>query len=598
MTFSFSRVLTGDADSVSVVARVLRASLRRYWRAYALSFVFMALAAAATAGTAWIMRDMVNNIFVHKDMGMLWLVTGAVSVLFAVRGAASYCQMVTLGRVGNRLVAKNQQELFDHLLLMDVKFFTSGESSDVITRVSLGSQAARRMVDLVVTGIGRDLLTLLGLAGVVIVQSPAMATVAMLVAPAAAIGAVSLAKRIRSYAHGEMQGMQQIIAVLQETSNGARIVKAFGLDDYMRNRMAEAIAGVEQRANMMAVIHARTSPLIETLAGVGISLVLLFAGWQAIAYDRTPGEFMAFLAALLLAYDPARRLAKMHVELSALGVVVKMMLELLDRLPGATEAPHAPALCLDRAAVELKEVCFAYRPETPVLKDISFSVGAGETVALVGPSGGGKTTILNLIQRFYDVDGGAILVDGQDIREVSAASLRAAISYVSQDTYLFSGTVRENIRLGRLAADDAAVEAAARDAHADAFIRRLEHGYDTWVGENGAQLSGGQRQRIAIARALLRSAPIILLDEATSSLDSATERKIQDALARLTAGRAAIVIAHRLATVRDADRILVIDAGRIVESGRHDQLLEQRGLYEELCRLQFPDAFPQPAAAE
>jgi ATP-binding cassette subfamily B protein len=345
----------------------------------------------------------------------------------------------------------------------------------------------------------------------------------------------------------------------------------------------------------MAFVLARTNPLMEALTGIGLSLVLLFAGWQAIAFGRTPGEFMSFLTALLLAYEPLRRLAKLHVELAALQVVVRMMYQLLDRLPGATEVAHATTLSVVSPTIELRDVSFAYRPSAPVLRGLSFSVGPGETVALVGPSGGGKTTILNLIQRFYDVDEGSILVDGQDIREVSSASLRASMSFVSQDTYLFSGTVKENIRLGNLEASDAEVEQAAREAHAEEFILNLDGGYDALVGENGVQLSGGQRQRIAIARAMLRAAPIILLDEATASLDSGTERKIQDAFAKLTAGRAAIVIAHRLSTVIEADKILVIDRGRIVESGRHHQLLRKSGLYKELCRHQFPDSFLQPA---
>jgi ATP-binding cassette, subfamily B, bacterial MsbA len=597
MKVSLSRWLMGDSEARSVVARILRQSLRHHWRPYLLSFVYMAIAAAATAGTVWIIREMVNNIFVHRDPTQLVLVSGAIALLFIIKGIATYLQLTSLSWVGNRIVAQNQQQLFDHLLLMDVNFFTTGDSSDLITRVSFGAQAARRIVDLIVTSVGRDALTLVALAVVVIAQAPVMSSIALLVAPVAVIGVLALGRRIRSYAQAEMQGMTQIVAVLQETSQGARIVKAFGLDDYMRGRMAEAIAGVEQRANQIAVIQARTNPIMEMLIGVGLSLVLLFAGWQAIAFDRTPGEFMAFLTALLLAYEPARRLAKFHVEMAGLQVMVKMMFDLLDRLPSATEMPNAPPLTISKAEVELRDVSFAYRPETPVLRQVSFSVGAGERVALVGPSGGGKTTILHLIQRFYDVEEGAILVNGQDIRGVSASSLRAAISYVSQDTYLFSGSVRENIRLGNLAATDEQVEQAARDAHAEEYILMLPHGYDTSVGENGVQLSGGQRQRIAIARALLRSAPIILLDEATASLDSSTERKIQDALGKLTAGRAAIVIAHRLSTVMDADRILVIERGRIVETGRHHQLLHKGGLYKELCRLQFPDAFPKPALA-
>jgi ABC-type multidrug transport system fused ATPase/permease subunit len=266
-----------------------------------------------------------------------------------------------------------------------------------------------------------------------------------------------------------------------------------------------------------------------------------------------------------------------------------MLFQILDALPSATESAAGPALTVTEGKIEFRDVSFAYRPELAVLKKMSFTVAAGEKIALVGPSGAGKTTILNLIQRFYDPDAGAVLIDGRDIRSVSAPSLRAGVAFVSQDTYLFSGSVKENIRLGRLDASNEDIERAARDAHADEFVRELPEGFDTPVGENGFALSGGQRQRIAIARALLKDAPIILLDEATSALDSETERKIQDALARLTRDRTTIVIAHRLSTVVDADRILVVDNGRIVEEGRHPDLLRKGGVYERLSRLQFGD---------
>jgi subfamily B ATP-binding cassette protein MsbA len=576
-------------DSLPILRRIVGESLRRYWRAYAAGVLTMIVVAATTAATAWIMRDVVNKIFVERNSTLLWVISAAIILIFVVKGVATYLQLTILGRVGNRIVASMQQRVFDHILGLDMSFFASRPSSDIIVRVTRGAQAARQVVELIVVSIGRDLLTVIALCVVMIVQAPLLSILALFTAPFAIFFISRLGRRISTLARAEILSTGQIINLLQEATHGARIVKAFGLDGYMQKRMAVSVAEVEARSNKITVLQARTSPLMDTLGGVAVGLVVLVAGWQAITQGQTPGEFMAFLTALLLAYEPAKRLARFHVTLESALSGVRMLFQILDALPGPTESATGPALKVTEGRIEFRGVSFAYRPELAVLKNISFTVAGGEKVALVGPSGAGKTTILNLIQRFYDPETGEVLIDGQNIRSVSAPSLRSTLAFVSQDTYLFSGSVKENIRLGRIGASDADIERAARDAHADDFIRELPEGFDTPVGENGLALSGGQRQRIAIARALLKDAPIILLDEATSALDSETERKIQDALARLTQDRTTIVIAHRLSTVVDADRILVVDNGQIVEEGRHPDLLRKGGIYERLSRLQFAD---------
>jgi ATP-binding cassette, subfamily B, bacterial MsbA len=376
--------------------------------------------------------------------------------------------------------------------------------------------------------------------------------------------------------------------------HGAVIVKAFNLNPYMSGRMNQAIAALEQRANKMNRLQARTGPLMETLGGISIGLVTLYSGWATIVGGHTPGDFMAFITAFLLAYEPAKRLARLHVNLEASMIGVQAIFGILDKAPDRTEVSAGPPLAFTSGTIEFRDVTFAYRPDTPVLNGLNFRIESDSKVALVGPSGGGKTTMLALIPRLYDVDSGAVTIDGQDLRDVTAESVRRHVALVSQDTFLFGGTVRENIRIGRLDASDAEVEAAGRDAHAHDFIAALSHGYDTSVGENGVQLSGGQRQRIAIARALLKGAPIILLDEATSALDSESERQVQLALDRLMEGRTIIAIAHRLSTILNADHILVIDAGRIVEEGTHRELLAKGGLYESLYRHQFAEKPERP----
>ncbi len=587
---SWKSLLEGfGPDFIPLLRRVVGGSLRLYWRQYLAGFLSLIVVAATTAASAWLMRDVVNKIFVERNATLLWVIAVAVILIFVVKGIATYLQLTILGKVGNRIVASMQQRVFDHVLGLDLAFFTTRPSSDLIVRVTRGAQAARQVVELIVVSIGRDLLTLIGLGAVMIVQAPLMSILALIFSPLAVLFVTRLGRRISSLARAEILSTGEIINLLQETSHGARIVKAFGLDEYMKKRMAVSVADVEARSNKITVLQARTSPLMETLGGVAIGLVILVSGWQTIAHGQSPGEFMAFLTALLLAYEPAKRLARFHVSLESALSGVRMLFQILDSPSGATESTDGPALKVGDGQIDFRSVSFSYRPELAVLRNISFTVEGGEKLALVGPSGSGKTTILNLIQRFYAPDSGEILIDGQDIEAIAAPSLRASIAFVSQDTYLFSGTIKDNIRLGRLAASDADIERAARDAHADDFIGELPQGFDTQVGENGVSLSGGQRQRIAIARALLKDAPIILLDEATSALDSETERKIQDGLARLTRGRTTIVIAHRLSTVIDADRILVVDGGRIVEEGRHPDLLRRGGVYERLSRLQFAD---------
>jgi ATP-binding cassette subfamily B protein len=405
-----------------------------------------------------------------------------------------------------------------------------------------------------------------------------------------------LVKRIKGLAHTQFTGTADIMETMQESLQGIRTVKAFTLEQTMRARIDASITAVENNANKMARVSNRASPLMETLGGLAVAGGLMYGGYSVVALGATPGQFFSFLTAFLLAYEPAKRLARLNIELNSSLIGARKLLEIVDGPASEPSDDDKPALRLTDARVELRDVSFAYRPNEPVLNRMSFVAEPGKVTALVGPSGGGKSTVLALLLRFYEADGGDILIDGQSIITVSRQSLRQQTAYVGQDVYLFRDTIGANIALGKHGATEAEIVAAAKAACAHEFIMGFPLGYDTPVGEHGTQLSGGQRQRVAVARALLRNAPIILLDEATAALDSESEKQVQEAIEHLCRNRTTIVIAHRLHTIMHADAILVVEGGEIVERGRHDDLLRRNGRYASFFRLQHRDAGPATLA--
>jgi len=379
---------------------------------------------------------------------------------------------------------------------------------------------------------------------------------------------------------------------LQETLQGIRIVKAFTLEDIMRERFDRNVASVEYEANKMARVSNRASPLMETLGGCAIAIAITYGGYRVIETGATPGQFFSFITAFLLAYEPAKRLARLNIELNSALVGVRVLFEVIDSPPTETPDDDKAALRTTTGRLEFSGVHFAYRTDEAVLRGMSFVAEAGKLTALVGPSGGGKSTVFNLLLRFYENKHGLIAIDGQDISKVSRRSLRQRIAYVGQDVFLFRGTIRENIAFGKPGASEDEIVAAAKAAYAHDFILAFPRGYDTPVGEHGLQLSGGQRQRVAIARALIKNAPIILLDEATAALDSESELQVREAMEHLCQGRTTLAIAHRLHTVSHADRIYVVEDGRAVESGGHDELLRKGGRYASFYRLQLKEQEP------
>ncbi|MBA4206291.1 ABC transporter ATP-binding protein [Pannonibacter phragmitetus] len=576
-----------DPDGTyEVIRRLVSENARAHVPGYLLSFLFMGLVAGSTAASAWIMRDVINEVFVNRDQSMVRLIAFTVMAIFAVKGISTYGQQVTMSRIGNAIVADCQRRLFRTITRQDMAFFDRTPLGDLATRLSHNAQAARSVLDMVVLSLGRDLLSVVGLVAVMVIQDPGLSAIALLIMPPAVFGVSLLVRRVRKHAKSQFVSTTKIVSAVQETAIGVRVVKAFRVEERMRAEMDKAITDVERRANRIAALTARTSPLMESLGGFAIALVILYGGFSVIEQGKDPGGFFSFITALLLAYEPVKRLARLHVNLSSNLVGVRLMFEMLDRPPAFEDAPDAVELKTGKGEVRFEGVHFTYG-DKPVLTGLDLAAQAGKVTALVGSSGAGKSTTFSLLERFYDIHTGRILIDGQDIRQVTLASLRDQIALVTQDTFLFDLSIRDNIALGRPGAGDADIIRAAVDANAHEFIEAMEQGYDTLVGEGGGRLSGGQRQRIAIARAMLRNAPILLLDEATSALDAESEAKVQGALKRLMQGRTTLVIAHRLSTVRDADCIAVFDRGRVVETGTHEALLAHDGVYRRLYDLQF-----------
>ena len=548
----------------------------------------MLVVAASTALAAWAMEGIVNAMTESVDRSHVFWVAAMVAAIFSVKGLATYVQAVSLSRAGNRIVATQQARLYQKLLRHGVSFFNVTETSDLLMRVTQSAQSARALIDLIITSAVRDTLTLLGLVAVMVYQQPLLSLVSLLIVPPAIFGVRVLMRQVRAIMEKEIASLTEIIKVIQETSAGIRIIKIFGMEDRMIARMNAAVSQVEKRANSIARIEAVTSPLMETLSGFAIAAVVSVSALDLLGGEpTTAGQLMSFITALLMAYEPAKRLSRIRITVESQMVGVRMMFGLLDQPDSMIEVPDAKTLAAGPGRVEFQNVSFGYRDEQSIVRDLNLVFEPGKTTALVGPSGSGKSTLINLVMRLYDPESGHVLIDGQDIRGVTYESLRNKISFVGQDTFLFSTTVMDNIRCSRPEATDADVYEAAVAAHAHEFIVDLPDGYATQIGENGAFLSGGQRQRLAIARAFLRTSEILVLDEATSALDAASEALVKDALLKIKRGVTTIIIAHRLSTILEADTICVLQAGKVVEQGTSQELLARRGVFKKLFDQQF-----------
>jgi subfamily B ATP-binding cassette protein MsbA len=585
--------ITDDPYGAAVlIRRLFMEQAAAYWRRYLLAFALMAVSAAATAGSAYLLGQVINQAYVDKNIRGIAILSAVTVVIFLIKGVATYGHQVILSKISNAILANNQRALFAKLMRESVGFFSERHSSEFLARLTAGANSVSQVLSLLINAVGRDVLSLIGLVVVMVTQDPYMSLLGLAVAPPALLFIRKLVKRIKGLAHNQFAGTADIMETMQESLQGIRTVKAFTLEETMRERIDASVTAVENNANKMARVFNRSSPLMETLGGMAIAGGLLYGGYSVVTLGATPGQFFSFLTAFLLAYEPAKRLARLNIELNSSLIGARKLLEIVDSPSTEPDDDGKLALKLSEARVELRDVSFAYRPNETVLNHMSFVAEPGKVTALVGPSGGGKSTVLALLLRFYEVNGGDILVDGQSIANVSRKSLREQTAYVGQDVFLFRDTIRANIAFGKHGAGEDEIVAAAKAACAHEFIMGFPQGYDTPVGEHGTQLSGGQRQRIAVARALLRNAPIILLDEATAALDSESEKQVQEAIEHLCQNRTTIVIAHRLHTIMHADTILVVEGGEIVEHGRHDDLLRRSGRYASFFRLQQREATP------
>ena len=579
------RLLPGMGED-SVLERVFRENLRRYRGKYAGAGLAMIATAATTAFSAWLMGPIVDDVFIGRDLSVAYGFAALVAGIFVVKGLATYTQDVLLARIGNSIVASYQSRVFRQLLALGVAFHGRQHSAFLVGRISQNISGVRDLMNTVVLSVLRDILTLIGLVAVMVWSDPIMSLAVFSVGPLAFAVLNRYARRVKVIARSQVESNASVNLAMQESAAGIAVVKAFTMEERLTAKLDGHVREAEGRANRIARITARTSPLMETIAGFSVAAVIAYGGWRVIEGGMNAGSLTAFMTALLLAYEPAKRLAKLKVQLERSLVNARMIYEILDETPPQADRPGAVPIAVTGGEVVFHDVTFRYPGgDAPAVRNMTFAAPAGRTTALVGPSGGGKTTAVALIQRFHDVDEGTITVDGQDIAGVTAHSLRANIAYVSQAPVLFEGTVAENLRHARPSATETELVEAARQAQAHDFISRLPQGYDTPLGENGANLSGGQRQRLSIARAILRDAPILLLDEATSALDNESEARVQAALDTLMDGRTTLVVAHRLSTIRSADRIVVVEDGTVVDQGTHGELMTRDTAYRRFQDL-------------
>ncbi|MBB3311466.1 ATP-binding cassette subfamily B protein [Rhizobium sp. BK196] len=586
-----SRQPHANSDTVTgILKRIIAENGRDHFWGYVFAIACLIVVALSTAFTAWIMRAIIDEAFANRRADVVWIICLSIFIAFMLRGFASYGQGVALSRIGNDIVARYQRRIYSHLMTLSVGYYNEARSAHIAAQVSQNVTGIRDVLNLTITSTVRDFLTFVSLIGVMVVQDPLLSLAVFILAPPLLYALRYVSKRLRSATREAVNLNSHVLGAMQETIQGISIVKAFTMEEALENKVNKLIGAAEGRANRIARLSERTSPLTESFAGFAVASVLAYAAYRSIYQGVPPGAFFSFVTALLLAYDPARRLARLQVQMERAVVNARMIYELLDMEPRQRELPDAKPLVVTEAKIELRNVSFAYGNES-VLDHVTLTAEGGKTTALVGPSGAGKSTVINLIPRFYDPREGQILIDGQDIAHVTKQSLRRQLAYVSQQPYLFEGTIRDNIRYGRPEATDEEIEKAARLAYAHDFIVSQPQGYDTPVGENGVTLSGGQRQRLSIARALVRNAPILLLDEATSALDTESEAAVQKALDEAMTGRTVVVIAHRLSTVVRADKIIVMQQGRVVEEGNHETLAKvSDGLYARLNNLQRPSA--------
>jgi len=558
------------------------------WR-FGAALIFMALVAGSTAMSAYLMQPMIDGIFAERRTDLLLPISLAILAIFMVKGVSAFSQAYLMNDIGRRIVARMQIELFRKLMGSDLARFHDTASGRLIAHMTYDVGLMFAAVSGAVTAFGKDLLTLLALIGVMVYLDWELFMIGGIAFPLAIYPIVSIGRHMRRLTRISQDQAGDLTSRLSQVFQGIRHVKAYNAEERETKQASDLIWEIAEIRRRTGIVGSISHPIMETLAGFAIAGVVFYGGYQVINDLRTPGTLFAFITALLLAYEPLKRLSGLNAILQTGFSGAERVFETLDRDPTIKDPADGKKLPPARGNIKFHDVRFSYGENIPALMGIDLDIKAGTTVALVGPSGAGKSTILNLIPRFYDVTSGKVTIEGIDIRDVTVASVRDNLALVSQEITLFDDTIASNIAYSRPGATQAEIEAAAKGAAADEFINSMPDGYNTIVGEHGVRLSGGQRQRISIARAMLKDAPILLLDEATSALDTKSERQVQAALEKLMEGRTTLAIAHRLSTIVRADLIYVLSEGRVVEQGRHGELIARGGLYARLWSMQTSD---------
>ena len=564
--------------------------VRPYVPRLLIAMSFMVVISALQGSIAYLVKPVLDDIFIKKDASMLSVIPFVILAVFILKAVFEFLQAYMMSGVGQQVIRDIREHLYRHLQSLSLSFFSRNPTGVLMSRVMNDVWLMQGAITDAATGLIKDCFTGFFLVCIVFYRDWKMALVAMVVFPLAFWPIARFGRKLRRTSLRTQEVMGGLTSHLQETISGAKLVKAFGAEEYETERFASINAALF-RLNMKIVkVQSIASPLSGTFAGIGAAAVIFYGGYSVVRGDSTPGNFFSFMTALFMAYEPVKRLSRINNTIQQGIAAATRVFEVLDTMPEVEEKENAPVLPTVAHDIEFEHVDFRYHSEGDyILKDIALRVPAGSIVAIVGSSGAGKTTLVDLLPRFYDPQNGTIRIDGVDIRDVSLSSLRSQIGIVSQHTILFNDTVRANISYGMPDAPMEKIEEAARLANAHGFITRMREGYDTEIGEQGLKLSGGERQRMAIARALLKDAPILVLDEATSALDSESEAIVQEALDTLMRGRTTFVIAHRLSTVRNADVVLVVEEGRIVERGSHEELLSRETRYRSFYLKQFEE---------
>lgn len=577
-----------DTRLFPVVIRLLRMQSRKQWMTLLWGMLCMLVMAGTTALIVNYMKPIIDDVLVGKSIAKLYSVSGLVLLTFLIKSAASYGESVAMGKVGQRLIANLQVDMYHHILRFAYPFFQEHKSGTLVARFINDVRLLENTMTQTVTSLVRDLLMVVSLGSLLFYYDWRLASFAVLVFPVAMLPVSKLGRRLRKTSHNVQSHVGELTEHLMQSFQGIRLVKAYDTVEYEHKRVRDIVGSVLDKAIRAIRIKAMSAPIMEFLGGLAIVAVIMYWGYKIIYHEQTMGEFFAFITGLLMMYEPAKRVAKFQNQLQESLAAASRVFELLDHPvePGLLDTSGARTPL--KGAIAFENVTFGYVMDEPVIVNLNLEIAKGECVALVGPSGGGKTTLLNMLMSFLEPHSGTVKFDGVPSDDYALDHLRRSISFVSQDVTLFDDTVAANIGLGALKGTNLpsqkSIEAAAKEAAAHDFISKLPQGYQTMVGERGARLSGGQRQRIALARALVRQSPILLLDEATSALDTVSEQIIQDSLETMRGKRTMVIVAHRLSTVQHADRIVVVDKGRVVASGPHEELLKSSELYQRLCQ--------------